>query len=303
MVTETYFTGQDALDALLPLGFEILRETDQIRVARGAMKFTLPQRNEYCNPNLNKILHDVVADLKERAINAGRARRDNKIPLMVVHRGEVYAVVADKSTQWQLQDLESGNRFSALKGMCQTYDPEPQEKIMEAPKLTVHPMPPEPAPADVGERVTPLRNPSSVEALARLTRQRLEALKVDYDIALVKITKLQEDYAATAVFLRSLGYEPEALIEPPALDAKRTVLASSSHGSGGPGSSGGKYSSPSNIPQEFKDRFRMAYIDAGQLSGYGYLGKIKGRLKAMGTDIPYADNALYKLVQEVRNGA
>lgn len=309
MVTGS-FTGAEALAALKPLGFEVLRETDRIYVARGAMKFTLPKGEEYCNPNLNRIISDVVEDLKERAINAGRSRRDNRAPLMVVFDEKVFAVVEDRGANWQLQDLDNGNRFPAVKTRCVAYEPEPVE-VKAVPEFTKRPATPPPTDqekqdamdgvmgwqggtsqaARQQEPVGALNNPSSVAALVRLTRQRLESLKIEYEQALGKLELVRKSYDSTVDFLRSLGQEPEDVIVP-FVELKRTVLP--------PPNGGSRPLSNNSVSPAFKDRFKMAWLDLGKPSGYGYMQKVKNKLAQSGvSDIP-ADKYLYAVMKEIK---
>lgn len=311
MTTETaVFTGKQALEALQPLGFEVTRETDRIFVARGAMKFTLPKGDEYCSSQLNKIIHDVVSDLRERAINSGRARRDNKIPLMVTyktegHDPEVFAVTEDRHTKWQLQSLDDGHRFEALKIHCRPYEPEPL--IPAGPKFTVHETPvpaaeraPSPPPAQeiIAIPLSPLLttgNQTDWASLIRLTNRRVEGIKIEYEQIANKAALLKEQYDAAMVFIRTLGVEaPEigeaipGLTEPIAAAPRRTVLAPTTGHSGRVGADNSRW----------VERLHIAWINAGKPSGYGYMQKIKDKLQSQGEEVP-ADQVLYRLMKEV----
>jgi hypothetical protein len=303
VTTETAFTGQQALEALLPLGFAVDRTTDRIFVSRGAMKFTLPKGEELCSQQLNKVIHSVVEDLKERAINAGRARRDNKVPLMVTYRDNVFAVVEDRHTKWQLHDLDDGHRFEALKIHCRPYEPEPA-----APKFTVHDIPPVSAPAPEPIPQTPPSAPISIPlspllttgnatdwtALVRLAQRRVEGVKIEYEQLMNRANQLREQYETGVAFIRSLGVEIPDIGEPvPGLGEppKRTILPPTH----GPGHNPGRQAADNS---RWVDRLHMAWIDAGKPSGYGYLQKIKDKVNTMGEQLP-PDATLYKLMKDV----
>lgn len=134
-------TGQQALDALLPLGFTIDRVTDRVYVKKGAMKFTLPKGDNLLSLIQANIINGVVQQRMELAQRTGSIKK-SAIPLMVLSKGKVYAVVDDLGTRYRIQDLEEGTRTQILKTDCVPYEAEidiPQEE--EMPKLTIHEQP------------------------------------------------------------------------------------------------------------------------------------------------------------------
>jgi hypothetical protein len=234
------------------------------------------------------------------------------MPLMVTYKapgGEplVYAVVEDRHTKWQLQDMDDGRRFEALKIQCRVYDPEPaipapanpapasNLKFSQIPAAPAAPTPPAPAPAPEPTPVpiSPLLvtgNQTDWTALVRLTQRRVEGVKIEYEQITLRAAQLKEQYDSALAFLKSLGVEATPIGESiPGLTAsqtKRTVLSPS-----GRGGSHVDYS-------RWVDRLYMAWVDAGKPSGYGYIGKIKDKIQTQGEEIPN-DAVLYRLMKEV----
>jgi hypothetical protein len=286
---DTVMTGQRALEELQSVGFVLDRVTDRVYVKRGAMKFTLPKGDELCNQYLNSILHGVIKEIREKTARTGAVKLRYTTPLMVSYRSVPYAVVQDLTTRLRLQDLDSGRRFEVLKSQVQPYEvnieiPPKEEKMVgivasenggeevkvETPKLT------------------PMSNPTDMAALIRLTLRRIETLRGEYLTIQARLRGVAEKYDATSRFLRTLGVEEIPPLHEEAIVARepsaRRVRPTDSHNT-----------------RVLKDRMLMAWNDLGKPTGYGYMQRIKDRLKTQGLDLKgVRDQDLYRIMKEIR---
>lgn len=288
MTTETVLTGQQALEALIPLGFSIEKTTDRVYIKRGALKLTLPKEDGLLNSYLNDTVNGIIKELSQKAERLGTIKRKDGTPMMVTYRSVVYAVVEDRHTKWQLQDLDEGRRFEALKEFCREYTPEP---------LTFNGFEPEEAqPAPAPEPVlTPMTNPSDLAAMHRQVRRYVERLKVEYEQVENKAAHIRSQMQPAMDFLRSLG-EDLGMLEVaaiPPLEEKRTILPPSD----APRKRGGPTAKTS---EETIRQLKDAWIAIGRPTNYGYIGKVKEEMRRRGQEVPVADNTLYGIFKQFK---
>lgn len=191
------------------------------------------------------------------------------LPHILSYNGTNFAVAEQQGDYWMLQSLNTGTKFKVLKARCKP--PVEEGTPTQMPELNVVPAdeaPPQqfevtrsetyPQPTPL-EPVRPMSNPSSREALVRMTRQHYEALKVRREQILNELAGIDKQFQAASGFLVSLGYtEDAALFQIPAVETPKAKVPT-------PGTS--KKRRKPNAPKitpEMKDKIRMAWIDTGQ---------------------------------------
>ncbi|MFI5224254.1 MAG: hypothetical protein ACHQX3_08465 [Nitrospirales bacterium] len=170
---------------------------------------------------------------------------------------------------------------------------------------------PVPAPAPVQEmpRVNPTYTPtdtvspltsnaSDFAALVRLSRRRVEGLKVEYEQASLRLAQIEEQYTASLAWLRSLGIDIEEtpLTPEPTPAPKRTVLPPT-----GPGKRRGGRSP--TIPKDFVDKVKMVWLDSNKTAT---ASKILPKLRDLGVrDQPdsLVNGRINYLLKQFRDGA